>query len=402
MSSTRAEIRRGDEAVKKTVLVLLLSVIALSAFGQVRTAYPADKTLKDRTMGAIMGVLIGDALGLGCHWWYDLSLFHKDFGSWVSDYRDPIDKGAGDSTKSPYTWAHQRVITGVKAGDVSQTGQFVIMLLESVAEKGTFDVADFTKRVDEFFKTIDGTAMGSVKSGRYTDDAMRQTWANRQKGVAWDSPSVGANSITSEAAQHAVILAALFSKNPEKLFTECYKEISLFYSNDFARTQSMAYVMAVGGFLAGVPLEQIKTYRSRIPADVRSKVKLFADSQTQIETGRAIAHGFDSTGAALETKITFEPPHLISQVYGAHCEIQQLLPCAYYLIHRYPDNFEMAVLSAVNGGGNNMARAALTGGMSGAMNGLSGIPQRFITGLKDHERLLKLAEKVADLAAAMK
>ncbi len=44
-----------------------------------------------------------------------------------------------------------------------------------------------------------------------------------------------------------------------------------------------------------------------------------------------------------------------------------------------------------------MARAALTGGMSGAMNGLSGIPERFITGLKDHERLLKLAEKVAEL-----
>jgi ADP-ribosyl-[dinitrogen reductase] hydrolase len=275
------------------------------------------------------------------------------------------------------------------------------MLLESVAEKGTFDVSDFTRRVDEFHKTIDGTNMGSVMSGRYTDDAMRQTWANRNKGISWDDPNVGANSITSEAAQHSVILAALYSKNPEKLFTEAYREISLFYSNDFARTQSIAYTMAVAGFLSGIPIENIKSYRSAIPREVRAQYKLFADSQSQIETGRSLAYGFDSTGTPLEVKITFDPPHLISQVYGAHCEIQQLLPCAYYLVHRYPDDFEMAVLSAVNGGGNNMARAALTGGMSGAMNGLSGIPERFITGLKDHERLLELAEKVADLAAGM-
>ena len=44
-----------------------------------------------------------------------------------------------------------------------------------------------------------------------------------------------------------------------------------------------------------------------------------------------------------------------------------------------------------------MARTAVTGGMSGAMVGLEGIPERFITGLKDHERLLELAERVAEL-----
>ena len=56
----------------------------------------------------------------------------------------------------------------------------------------------------------------------------------------------------------------------------------------------------------------------------------------------------------------------------------------------------MAVLSAVNGGGNNMARAALTGALSGALVGLKGIPDRFISGLTDHERLLRLAERVAE------
>ena len=46
----------------------------------------ANNSEKDRAMGAIMGALIGDALGLGCHWYYDLSQLRADYGNWVSDY----------------------------------------------------------------------------------------------------------------------------------------------------------------------------------------------------------------------------------------------------------------------------------------------------------------------------
>jgi len=167
---------------------------------------------------------------------------------------------------------------------------------------------------------------------------------------------------------------------------QVYRNTTLFYRNDFAIGQTAAYALAIAGFINGVPLKDIKSYPRSIPAEIRSRVAPYADTLTQIETGAAVAW---------DPAITFDPPRLIAQVYGAHCEIQQLLPAAYYLIHRYPDDFETAVLTAVNSGGNNMARAALTGGMSGAMNGLSGIPKRLIDGLKDHQRLLRLAEKVA-------
>ena len=55
----------------------------------------------------------------------------------------------------------------------------------------------------------------------------------------------------------------------------------------------------------------------------------------------------------------------------------------------------MAVLSAINGGGHNLARASLTGVLSGAMVGLSDIPERFVTGLADHEHLLDLCDSLA-------
>ena len=71
-------------------------------------------------------------------------------------------------------------------------------------------------------------------------------------------------------------------------------------------------------------------------------------------------------------------------------------PAAYYLAARFPDNFELAVLHAINGGGQNLARAMLTGVLSGAMVGLSGIPARFIAGLAQSKTLLALAERLAD------
>ena len=77
--------------MKKTfvVLGLFLFLAAASANAQVKKDYPAGVSPKDRVTGAIMGVLIGDALGVGCHWYYDLSILHEDFGPWISGYLDP-------------------------------------------------------------------------------------------------------------------------------------------------------------------------------------------------------------------------------------------------------------------------------------------------------------------------
>lgn len=68
---------------------------------------------------------------------------------------------------------------------------------------------------------------------------------------------------------------------------------------------------------------------------------------------------------------------------------------AYYLAARFADNFDLAVLNAINGGGQNMARAMLTGALVGAQTGLSGIPKRFLSGLEKSEALLKDARLLA-------
>jgi hypothetical protein len=103
--------------------------------------------------------------------------------------------------------------------------------------------------------------------------------------------------------------------------------------------------------------------------------------------------------AAKDPDVSIEPAWKVSLVYGMPCSILCMLPAAYYLAARFQENFEQAVLHALNGGGQNMSRAMLTGALVGAQVGLSGIPTRFIDGLSGSRELLDLAEQLANKAA---
>jgi hypothetical protein len=39
--------------------------------------------IADRAAGAVIGALVGDALGVGPHWYYDLTELRKDYGDWI-------------------------------------------------------------------------------------------------------------------------------------------------------------------------------------------------------------------------------------------------------------------------------------------------------------------------------
>jgi len=98
---------------------------------------------------------------------------------------------------------------------------------------------------------------------------------------------------------------------------------------------------------------------------------------------------------ALDPDIRIEPAAKVATVYGLPCAIYHLLPATYYLATRFADDFASAVLAAINGGGQNMSRAMLTGALVGAQVGLSGIPQRFIDGLENSGEMVKLANAVS-------
>lgn len=320
-----------------------------------------EPTRKERAMGAIVGMYIGDGLGLGPHWYYDLDELRADYGEWITDYAPP---------------RPGRYHEGCRAGDVSQTGQVSMLLLRSLADRGEYVESDFTDRLDALLSTLDGTPQG----GRYTDIAMREVWEARREGKPW-SEAAGLSD-SGEAAVRGVMLAARYAGDPRTLAAHAMANIRLTHAEPFVAAQSLAFVLAVCRLIRGKSLE---------------KSGKAMTGWAQKEVGRALIEPFLQPGfvhdAAVDPNLVVEPPQGIARVYGLACQLGFMVPAAYWLSSRFPD-FETAVLTAVNGGGNNMARASLTGALSGAMNGIGGIPRRFIDGLRDRDGILGDAEKV--------
>ncbi len=347
----------------------------------------ADISQKDRAVGAIMGTLIGDALGLGCHWYYDLEAMRADYGDWISGYTDQ----KPDRTDHFNYIAKHRHDFGLRAGDVSQTGTMIVMLMESVAECDGYDEADYTTRFDAFLGTLDGSQMGTDDAdnvpglcGGFTDRAVRHLWHNRNLGIRWGE--AGSVTDTSEAAQRAIVFAALHGDDYETMAKQAYGNIKLTHRDRYVAGYSLSFMLSAAALINGASLDD-----TRSPMIEFTKSPVIMPLLSSFDINKQISDGV----AGADPSIKIDPRHAC-RILGLACTLGFMAPAAYYLLHRFPDDFESAVLNAVNAGGNTMARAALTGGMSGAKVGIQGIPEHLITGLKDHERLLGLAEKIAD------
>lgn len=343
----------------------------------------------DRAAGAIAGALIGDALGLGPHWYYDLDEMRRDFGPWIDDYTTP--KPA------------RRYHAGMQAGELSQSGLIILELLRSLADRGGYEVGDFTRRLDEEILTkVDGNPFHGP--GGYTNHSIRQAWqARTREGKAWGE--AGGNADTSEAAERIVPLAAIFATDPTLAARHAYENARLTQTDPFILQHSVAFASVVAALIRGEALD------GKL-AD--TLMALVASGEIPFTAAPPIASGKRSPGedsfgfaspdalllpswiarAAQDPGTQVEPAWKVSLVYGMACAITSVLSGAYYLAARFPDDFESAVLHAINGGGQNMSRACLTGALVGAQVGLSGIPPRFIEGLADTREIVALVKQI--------
>ena len=353
-------------------------------------------TIADRAAGAVLGALIGDALGLGPHWYYDLNELHREYGDWISDYSDP---------------KPGRYHAGLRAGQLDQTGLLMVMLLRSVIEHREYVEEDFTRRVDEeLFPLLDGTPMNGP--GGYTSQSIREAYRRRvQQEKSWKE--TGGHADTTEAAERAIVLAARYAKEPEPVARFVASHCLLTQADEAIVAMSTAYNCVVAALVRGEPFDEnlsdklmLLVKQGRLPFHAVTSNDLGVPRPGDPDPPRA--GKFSSPDALLtpsymaeaarDPGIRIEPAWKASIVYGMPCAIYHQLPAAYYLAARFSDNFELAVLHAINGGGQNMARACLTGALVGAQVGLTGIPKRLIEGLQGHEELVSLCQTLGYLA----
>lgn len=354
--------------------------------------------IQERAAGAIMGAFIGDALALGPHWYYDLAELRRDYGEWITTYTDP---------------KPGRYHSGRKAGQLSQAGIILTLMLRSLVERGQYDEADFCRRLDgELFPLLDGTPMSGP--GGYTSQSIRHAWRCRvEQKLPWGE--TGGHADTTEAIERTLAIAVRYALQPAELAIAVANNTRLTQIDDTVISMTVAYAAvlsmlvqghALDAALSGKLMKLVKT--GKLPFHAVTFDDLQPPRSGDPDPPRAGRFASPDAlltpsymaQAAADAAIRIEPAWKVSIVYGMPCAIYHQLPAAYYLAARFRDDFESAVLHAVNGGGQNLARAILTGALAGAQVGLSGIPRRFIDGLEDAEILTNLAKNLAAQAGS--
>ncbi|MBX9894009.1 MAG: ADP-ribosylglycohydrolase family protein [Nitrosomonas sp.] len=352
-----------------------------------------NNAIRDRAAGAIMGAFIGDALALGPHWYYDLAQMRRDYGDWITTYTDP---------------KPNRYHSGCRAGQLSQAGFILTLMLHSLVEHNGYDEADFCRRLDEeLFPLLDGTPV--CGPGGYTSQSIRHAWRCRvEQRLPWGQ--TGGHADTTEAIERTLAIAVRYALQPNRLAVFVASNARLTQIDDTVLSMTVAYAAVLGMLVQGHALDEtlsgklmqlVKT--GQLPFHVVTVDDLQPPRPGDPDPPRAGRFASPDAlltpsciaAAAADPAISIEPAWKVSVVYGMPCAIYHQLPAAYYLASRFRSDFESAVLHAVNGGGQNLARAILTGALVGAQAGLSGIPQRFLDGLENAPVLLALANDLA-------
>lgn len=353
----------------------------------------AHITLSQRVQGALLGAFVGDALALGPHWYYDLEALQNDFGPWISDYTQPR---AG------------RYHEGLEAGQSSQAGYLLDLTLRSLVERRCYDETDFCRRMDaDLFSQIDGTPYSGP--GGYTSQSIREAWRLRtQSNQPWGH--VAGYADNTEAAERTLAIAVRYALQPGMLARHVAANTALTQIDPTVGAMTVAYGSVLGALVRGDPLDDQTS--SRLLDLVRQGHLPFhtvtaagegpppqgpeaARQAGQFASPDALLTASNIARAAVDPDIRIEPAWKASLVYGMPCAVYHQFPAAYYLAARFQGDFQSAVLHAVNGGGQNQARAILTGALCGAIGGIQAIPQRFIDGLESAHDRLALAQRLA-------
>lgn len=350
-------------------------------------------TIQDRAQGAILGACIGDALALGPHWYYDLNEMRRDYGDWVNDYTEP----------QPH-----RYHGGMKAGQLSQSGYLLKMLLSSLVACGHYDETDFCLRLEtQLFPLLDGSP--TTGPGGYTSQSIREAWSKRiQQNLPWSQ--TGGHADTTEAIERTIAIAVRYAQEPDKLAAAISSNTVLTQIDETVVSMTVAFGAVLSLLVQGHQLDDQLTAKlmklvkkGQLPFHSVTSDNLQPPKPGDPDPPRAghfaspdaLLSPSYMAAAAIDPDIRIEPAWKVSIIYGMPCAIYHQLPAAYYLAARFHNNFEAAVLHAVNGGGQNQARAILTGALVGAQTGLSQIPDRFIKGLDQSDQISTLAVQLA-------
>ena len=217
----------------------------------------------------------------------------------------------------------------------------------------------------------------------------------------------GGHADTTEAAERALVLAARYAKCPSRMAAVVRSNCVLTQSDEAIACMTTAYCCVLALLVQGETLDPLLSDKllelakaGELPFHVVTDEDLQPPKHGDPE--RLRSEHFSSPDALPTPPISRGRRSTLTSGSTPHGRCRSSTVCpARSIINfqpliilqvRFSNDFENAVLNAINGGGQNQARAILTGALVGAQVSLAGIPQRFLNGLENANELVRLAE----------
>ncbi len=332
-----------------------------------------DKSSLDRRAGALWGMFIGDALAMPVHWYYDRAALKRDCGE-VGDYLAPknphpdsyLAKASYHPLNSKADILHDQARywgqPGIhyhqflRPGENTLNLKLAAQLLESLAERGRYDVDDYLRRYLAFMQTP------GQHRDTYVESSHRAFFQNYARGrdkfeCATENEDIGG------LVALPVLIVGL-DTNEAATRAAVHRHLTL--------THRGMNIEKAAQSLTGLLLALLQG------ADLGGQIRRVAQ-----------AGGHD-----LDKLLNHADEEVVGRTFSAACPVTGSVPAVLYLALKHGADFEKALVANTNLGGDNCHRGAVLGATLGAALGQHAIPQRWLDGLVEHDRYQRLIDRL--------
>lgn len=349
--------------------------------------------LKDRIIGTMFGLAIGDALGApveGAKQGAIRNAYKK-----LTDY---VDAEGWVGREKIYKWR--------KPGLYTDDTQQALVLLDSVLQDRGLNPDSAAKRFADLARGAEyrfGVYRGAGSS-------FKSAIADYRQGITWSA--CGGNSFGPGAASRIAPVAVYYHKDLDQMAIKVI-EASLFtHKNPVGISAALAVAYLISRCLATEELAKEDTAElivscadfcrqkeDMLARDYGHYLHEYEDRMLHVISG-GLTGLAERIGNDRKRVLEWIVSHaaLFSDVELTRPSVKFAPACVVFAIYEalsHPDSIEDAIVSAVNEGGDADTVGAITGAISGALHGVEAIPERWMKNLANRKQLKARAEALA-------
>ena len=318
---------------------------------------------------AFLGALVGDALSMPVHWYYDREALDRDYGNfdeylapknphpdsilWRSSY-DPIGPKADILNQQGKYWGSKGVHYHqfLKAGENTLNLKLSVELYRWIILEGKFDLDSWLRRYVEVMLTPDW------HKDTYAEEYHREFFTNyaRGKGLhSCASPDLHIGALSLIPALLAG-LEALDIIDPATLIQHAISLVRATHDQQYALRAAGDLTRILIQLSDGTPIRKVLA-ELPIPGVSVSKYMNWVDLPDRTVVGEKLSTA---------------------------CYLPESFVASLYFVWKYHDDFSLSLLQNAKAGGDNCHRAVVVGSILGFG---CGVPRKWLRGLRSMEDL---------------